>query len=773
MGFGGDVQAKADAPILSELKVYIDTVINRMQDRNDESLERKKKVARQTEALQRLKWVMEARLRSEFSAGQARGLAFDASLDDDESLLRLMHGVDSDSSGVISKAQLLGSSQLTAEMKKAFMAAFACNLEAVEEALGSLDAEEFGDYAKEQMQGVSGGTIDRTASVKAVFDALAKSDRGLVERASLESLAFSLTEAGNEKLASALTALASTLLPSEAELDFLDIKRQARRVPRVKGERVDWASRIGLDTALARQLPPGTLEDGLAGVRGMPLEEARRAVDAFLEDARVKILTALLAAKEATGSKSAAEANSKFDGFWGSFATLKEFHAGAEASLNLGYPNPDTMKGLRNEHTEHPSAVRLFKSPNYNIVTSMLVEYAWAVYEESPTDPAVKAVLDRAFALIRKLVEERDGAATASAKQDDELLFPGEVGDAFVESLVILKFPAGSQDLGKTFGDKPKEVAATFLEKDGEKARGVTILDHKACMERVSRETSVLQHARAGQDGGDGSQHMGVLLPLPLSRVKGIVEQLRVEVATALSSDSVTAEMAGCKVWTFSRFAGLEDLRKWLEGQSLEGLKAEIEQHKEWSYVTCGSGQWETHEQLCKAMEASFVRTELRGDLCSALESASDAQIEALLTGWEVEPIGERGDWIKQAAAVLDSERREFRWGEVEGWVRLHRGRIQGRTRLGLKALMKREKKKIELCNLTESDVLAGHIYTGANFVPLNAICRSCPQSILDMLKGDGVTPDNRMCTTLFCISSCLKKLSQATELPESRCPPS
>jgi hypothetical protein len=55
-------------------------------------------------------------------------------------------------------------------------------------------------------------------------------------------------------------------------------------------------------------------------------------------------------------------------------------------------------------------------------------------------------------------------------------------------------------------------------------------------------------------------------------------------------------------------------------------------------------------------------------------------------------------------------------------------------------------------------------------FVPMNGICRSFPESILELLRGDGsTTPDNKMCTTLFCISSALKKLSQTTPLPETR----
>ena len=42
----------------------------------------------------------------------------------------------------------------------------------------------------------------------------------------------------------------------------------------------------------------------------------------------------------------------------------------------------------------------------------------------------------------------------------------------------------------------------------------------------------------------------------------------------------------------------------------------------------------------------------------------------------------------------------------------------------------------------------------------------------LKLLQGDATEPDNGLCTTLFCISSSLKKLSQSTELPEGRCLP-
>jgi hypothetical protein len=359
-------EPRADASKLAELPEYVDAIIKRMHATQDDNVDRKKKVVEQEKALLRLKRVMGARLRSESSAGDT--LALDARVDDDETLLRMMHAVDSgkgsNHDGAISEKELLDSSQLTAEMSKALRSAFACSLEAVEEAVAHVKAEDMGGYRRESTK----------AAVKALLDSLDPSAAaGWDKKAGLESLAAKLKEEKLEKLASALTSLASQLLAADAQLDFLAVKRGAQRVPRVRGPRLDWARGLGLDAALARQLPPGTLEDGLLGVRDMPFGEARQAVDAFLEDARERIYTALVEAKTAKGSKSAAEANHKFDGFQGSFATLPEFHAGAGKSLKLGFPNPDTMKGILNEHTQHPSSTRLFCTSNYRIATCPLI----------------------------------------------------------------------------------------------------------------------------------------------------------------------------------------------------------------------------------------------------------------------------------------------------------------------------------------------------------------------------------------------------------------
>jgi hypothetical protein len=706
MGVLSPAYSDLDMRVLSP--AYIDAVINRMPTKDAKlGAERRIEVAEQKAALLRLKLVMETRLRSD--SPQAKGITFVSSLDDDEVLLRLMCEVDVDSNGGISEQELLDSSLLNLEMKNALRSAFACNLEAIEDTLAHIDAKDFGDYKRGN---------DRKMSVMALFDALDPTSSGWIKKKNLVLLANELKRAGSEELYSGLTCLASTLLDEGVDLDFLAVKRAARQVPRAAGQRIDWVRGMGLDAALARHFPPGTLEDGLAAVRVMPLEEAMQVVAAFVEDARFKILEALREAKEIKGFRSAAEANSKFEGFPGSFATLKDFHAGAEKSLNLGYPNPDTIKGIRLEHTAHPSVDRLFVTPNYHIVTNLFIEYAWAMIEESPTDLENRRLLRRALELLRKLLKERRGAEAASAP-DDQILFPGEVGDSFSESLVILNiYGITAASAGaKACADAAKSKAVKLLTTDEENLRGVTILDHQTCMDRIKRSASVFLEQDNQATTEDGSLRVGVLLPMGLDRANMISDELRM--AVGHSPEAVTAEVTEC-TWIFSRFTDVKQLRKWLEERGLDELKEVITAKSEvWGIIPAADQS--THETLCDAMVSSFVRKELRADFRAALESnARGSQVHALLRGWNLSPtIAERADWIAQVAEALNSEEQ---WSQVEGWVRLHRGRIQGRTRLGLKGLMAREEKKIKLYRLKDSEVLALYLYTGAFPTPFTIV---------------------------------------------------
>ena len=174
--------------------------------------------------------------------------------------------------------------------------------------------------------------------------------------------------------------------------------------------------------------PPGRLE-GLRTVNEMDDTAVDRALEAYFADVRRIFKAELAQLRAATGSKSAAEANSKFEGFQGSFATLQEFHAGAEATLHLGYPNPDTIKGIRLEHTAHPSMTRLFVTPNYRVATCLLLEYWWAVKAFAPT----KAVLD----LLRQL-------AAARGAEDDDAREGGGSGTAGLADEVELSLVRGA-----------------------------------------------------------------------------------------------------------------------------------------------------------------------------------------------------------------------------------------------------------------------------------------------------------------------------------------
>ena len=140
----------------------------------------------------------------------------------------------------------------------------------------------------------------------------------------------------------------------------------------------------------------------------MDSEAVERVLLAFFADVRRIFTTELAQVRGATGSKSAHEANSKFEGFEGSFTTLEDFLAGAEATLQLGYPNPDIEKGIRLEHTQHPASMRrLFVTPNYRLATCLLVEYWWAMDPSAPP----KEVLDLLAQLgAARFAEQEDGA---------------------------------------------------------------------------------------------------------------------------------------------------------------------------------------------------------------------------------------------------------------------------------------------------------------------------------------------------------------------------
>ena len=190
-------------------------------------------------------------------------------------------------------------------------------------------------------------------------------------------------------------------------------------------------------------------------------------------------------------------------------------------------------------------------TPNYRVATSLLIEYAWAVFEESPADPVTKELLDMARKRLKELAVDRGGAGESGTEAvpavagapDDQPLFPGEVGDSLLESLVILNLPGVSSAdsaLAKKCEDKAKAMAEGLLETEEERVRGVTTLDNGACAKWIARGASVLSESQQSSQAtseqasaGDRSLRVGVLLPVSLARASGISDMLRAAVAEA------------------------------------------------------------------------------------------------------------------------------------------------------------------------------------------------------------------------------------------------
>jgi hypothetical protein len=480
--------------------------------------------------------------------------------------------------------------------------------------------------------------------------------------------------------------------------------------------------------------------------------------------------------REAKGSTSAVEANSKFtDGFFqGSFASIKDFHAGAEETLRLGYPNPDIEKGIRQEHTTQPSDTGLFVTPNYRIATCLLVEYWWAMFEEPPEGQDLEGVRDKALKWIAEHGAARVHGNTSAIGKESQVLFPGELGDSFVESLVMMTVETSLGAAGDSHTAKAEHLtaalkAAARLTTEEEKARGVVLLDHDECTAWMAARASVLAAEPSRADGRTESPSpgvprapllVGVVLPMCQPRAQERCEALRGAVAAATGKSVNAACVKCCKTWTYCEYEGIEVLQKRLHELSLSDLRDRA--RSEWKIAEdLGAA---THAVICSKITEKFVFSELRADFAASLDNADEPQLDAILQEWNTDSVGSAGERLPKRSLAIRALVSVKQWRRVERWVGLFRGRIQGRTRLGRRKLVQREKDKVRLYKLTDGEVLALHIYTGPGFVPINALCRNfCRQNSLAILQG------NTLSTTLFCISSGIKKLGQHTLLPASR----
>ena len=581
-----------------------------------------------------------------------------------------------------------------------------------------------------------------------LFHSLDEDKNGLIEKVALQKL---------QRDSDAEMVLLRALEPEADQLNFMAFQAMVRKVPRVPGQRVAWIRGMRIEADLARHLRPGTLDDGLEGARRMSAMEVDAMLDAFFADTRRKF-TAEWERLQTGGCRNAVEANSKFDGFDGTFATLDEFHAGQD----LGYPNPDLRKGIRLEHRAHPSSNRLFFASNYQLVTSLSIEYAWAVLEDEPS------ALDEARKQLERLREARADKRKARASSADGLFFPGEVGDSCVDSIIMLSWQAleshrqDVEDLEAAALKGIETAGMSVLENEEEIARGVQTLSRAACAEWLTKSSAVLRGAVspvAGVRPQGGDFVVGLVLPMCRDRaetkLEAISKALTDQMGSVLVGASVDVRFMACKVWTYCAHTGIEGMMSSLRDMGLDELRQ-----------LCAETTLATREQLISSALNTFVVDDLQADFRAALEHASDSQLASLLQTWGVS--GEsRAEQVDCAARALNSVQR---WRQVEVWVGQYRGRIQGRRRLGIRKLMKRERDKVQRNQLKLEEVLAMYLYTGPEFIPMNSVCRNHPPNIIHLLRGDGSAHEgNKLCTTLFCVSSGLKKLGRSTEVPETR----
>jgi hypothetical protein len=352
-----------------------------------------------------------------------------------------------------------------------------------------------------------------------------------------------------EDLMQVLNDIAKSLMPApqNESISFLEFKTAMRRVPRVCGHRIQWVQSLNLDKALARHLLPGKVDNGLDGIMKMissklestpelELESTPQldtALDAFCHDARKIVIARAKQLHKSMISSSAQEANSKFHGFTGDFADLSEFYDGAEETMHLAYPNPETMKGIAVEHTVHPSAEKVFVTGNYFIATCLRVEYFWAK-DPNGQDPATLNFLND---------YTKEYAAPARS-----CLYPGENGDQFKEYLVFFSGKASEsidmikEELKSKRSNLQEELMKIMKKQLGSHentrnmismARGIRVMDHDSCVERMKKEGSIIGSETEKADSE--TIMIGIVFPLAPEN-KDILKTALTEVQTLVTN---------------------------------------------------------------------------------------------------------------------------------------------------------------------------------------------------------------------------------------------
>ncbi len=354
-----------------------------------------------------------------------------------------------------------------------------------------------------------------------------------------------LTEENNE--ANVILTL-EIELQNIARIDLHKLQSACSQIPaRVRGHRVQWAGTLGLHELLAQHLKPGTLSDGLQGIKlNMTQQDLMTACDIFCKGVPALVLQGWNQLKMTPKTALTETANSKYamtDGaLFADFVTLNDFYMGPEA--RIGYPNPDLMKGLQKEHCVRLGSGEKIVSDNYSIWTAPLWEWWWV---KNPSSDDLPADLQ-------------------SRVKSTMNLFPGEVGDSFEQTLVKVTVKAQATTTGKKISEKEQNVLNDlltdyFLFTEEERSRGICIRDQ------------VWQR---------GIISLNIVLPVAKEKLSiGFEEKIQLAVAQATTANhnciSVIAVLA-IKI-LFCDHVDEEGLLKHLSCMDLDSLKLYLHEH--------------------------------------------------------------------------------------------------------------------------------------------------------------------------------------------------
>ena len=130
--------------------------------------------------------------------------------------------------------------------------------------------------------------MDDECIVSNFFNSIDTSNTGLV---SIDDLAAGLARFKDcGPIAQGLATLTKYVQSSGRDsFDINAFSQLVRQIPRLRGQRVQWARALHLECILARHLAAGPLFDELAGIRAMTESDLRHACDRFCDDARTAI----------------------------------------------------------------------------------------------------------------------------------------------------------------------------------------------------------------------------------------------------------------------------------------------------------------------------------------------------------------------------------------------------------------------------------------------------------------------------------------------------